>query len=375
MHKRIYTFRLSPTSHQRTLMENTLEVCRCVYNTTLCVRKTAWEEKKESISKFDTYNLLPEWKKENPEFTSVYSQVLQETQERVDFAFRHFFRRVKTGQTPGYPRFKGKGWYDSFTYPQYGGGVKLRESGLFLSKIGIIPVVLHRKISPLASIKRVTIKKKAGEWYASLFLHFSIFPICRNSKQKGIVGVDLGCRTFATLSDGSKIDNPKFTGTAGGKIAKAQRRLSRSETGTKKRTKARRALLKVWQKVDNQKTNFLHQESRKLVNRYNALVFEDLDVSEMVKKSKWKSLTKSILDSNWGQFVSLCSYKAENAGGKVIKVNPRNTTKTCSRCGALVEKTLNDRIHSCPFCLLKMDRDLNAAINILRLGQKSLASA
>jgi len=370
MRKESYKFNLRPTSAQKTLLEKSLELCRWTYNETLATRKNAWETKKKSISQFDTNKLLPIWKQTKPELSGVHSQVLQNVQERVDLAFRAFFQRVKKGEKPGYPRFKGFGRYDSFTYPQYGFGISLKDDGLHLSKIGVVEITLHRQIPVDAKIKRVTIKREINQW----FTIFSVeIPEHQKGKcGKGIVGIDLGCKTFAVMSDGKKIENPKFLKQALKKISKAQRRLAKKVKGTPEREKAKKVIGKVYRKVNNQRANFLHQESRKLVNRYETLVFEDLDIRQMVEQRPWHALNRTILDSSWDKFVFCCSYKAANAGGKVIKVNPKNTTKMCSRCGALVEKDLSERIHLCPNCGLKIDRDLNASINILRRGQSSL---
>jgi len=370
MYKISYKFRLNPTSHQETLLKGTLELCRWTFNETLATRKNAWESEQKSFSKYDTYNLLPNWKKTKPELSNVHSQVLQNVQERVDLAFRAFFLRLKKGEKPGYPRFKGFGRYDSFCYPQYKKD-SVGEDSIYLSKIGDVEILFHRQLPSSSIVKRLTIKKEGDSWYA-------IFSVEESEKKekcgKGIVGIDLGCKTFITLSDGNKVENPKFLKKSLKRIQKAQRKLSKQEKGTKERAKARKVVGKVYQKVNNQRSDFLHKTSRKLVDKYESLVFEDLDIKQMIESKPWHNLNRTIMDSSWDKFVFLCSYKAENAGGKVIKVNPKNTTKMCSRCGVLVVKDLSERVHSCS-CGLVMDRDLNASINILRLGQKSLASA
>jgi putative transposase len=372
MPKTSYKFRLQPAAAQETLLRATLELCRWTYNETLATRKNAWETEKKSIGFYQTKKLLPEWKIKKPELSGVHSQVLQNVHERVELAFRAFFQRVKKGDKPGYPRFKGFGRYDSITYPQYGNGVILNDEGLHLSKIGLVPLVLHREIPSTTVIKRVTIKREVDQWFA-------VFSVEGDSKKgkcgRGIVGIDLGCKTFITLSDGATVENPKFLGKAMKRIAKAYRKLAKQPKGTPERTKARKVLGKVYQKVNNQRSDFLHQTSRRLVNKYEVLIFEDLNIAQMVQAKPWHSLNRTILDASWGRFVIMCSYKAENAGGKVVKVNPKNTSKMCSRCGAIVDKDLSCRVHSCPACGLVLDRDLNASINILRLGQKSLVAS
>jgi putative transposase len=371
MQKKSYKFRLYPTAAQQTLFEKTLELCRWTYNETLAFRKNAWEQEQKSYSKFDTHNLLPQWKEAKPELKEAHSQVLCNVQERVDLAFRAFFQRVKRGEKPGYPRFKGRGWYKSLTYPQYGNGCTLKGDTLTLSKIGAVKVVLHRRLPAEAVIKRVTIKHESDKWYAA----FSVQQpdMLAKTHATGMVGIDLGCKSFVTLSDGSHIENPKFLKKATKRVKRAQRKLAKQKKGTPERSKARKVLGKVFQKVNNQRGDFLHQTSRQLVNRYKTIIFEDLKIQDMVQAKPWHALNRTILDASWDNFVFMCRYKAESAGGQVITVNPKNTTKQCSRCGALVEKDLAERTHRCPQCLLVIDRDLNAALNILRLGQQSLA--
>ena len=181
-----YKFRLNPTRHQRTLLNNTLELCRWVYNETLATRKNAWEQEKKSISCYDTIKMLPGWKKEKPELSQVYSQVLQEVCKRVDLAFKAFFRRVKAGEKPGYPRFRGWGWYDSFTYPQT--GFTLCDHGLLLSKIGGIKIVQHRPME--GKIKTLNISRDAvGNWYACFSCEVESMPLPESKKA---IGVDVG---------------------------------------------------------------------------------------------------------------------------------------------------------------------------------------
>ena len=373
MSKKSYKFRLTPTAAQQTLLKRTLELCRWTYNETLAHRKAQWEQHQKTCSRYDTNKLLPAWKQSKPELTNVYSQVLQNVQERVDLAFRGFFQRVKRGENPGYPRFLGFGRYDSLCYPQYGNGAVLNEDGLRLSKIGLVDITLHREIPAVAVIKRVTIKREVDKWYVVFSTQEP--ESAEGSCGNGTIGIDLGCKTFVVLSDGTGVENPRFLSRATKRIAKAQRKLARQTKGTPERARAEKVIGKVYQKVNNQRSDFLHQTSRRLVNKYEVLVFENLDIRDMVRSKPWHSLNRTIMDASWDKFVFMCSYKAANAGGKVITVNPRNTSKMCSRCGALVDKCLNERVHKCPHCSLRMGRDLNASINILRLGQKSLAAS
>lgn len=343
-------------------MEQTLEICRWVYNETLAMRKNAWEQEQRHISYYESKRQIPLWKKEHPELSGVYSQVLQDVSMRVDLAFKAFFRRLKSGEKPGYPRFKGKGRYDSFTYPQY--GFKLDGDRLHLSKIGDVKIVLHRPIE--GTIKTLTIRRSAtGKWYACFSVEYAPSPAPR---KETAVGIDVGLESFATLSNGEKIENPRFFRTDEKALAKAQRKLSKAEKGTPERKKARKIVAHVHERIANRRLNFAHQTSRQLVNRFGTIVFEDLNITNMQKNHH---LAKSIADVAWNMFITITKSKAEEAGSHVILVNPRNTSQMCSRCGMIVAKTLSDRVHSCPHCGLVMDRDQNAAINILRLGLQS----
>jgi len=360
-----YKFRIYPTKSQRTKMERTLDLCRWTYNKTLETRKTAWENEGKSMTKYETNNLLPAWKEEKPELNEVFSQVLQNVHERVDLALRAFFRRVKAGEKPGYPRFRGKGWYDSFTYPQK--GFKLDIGNLYLSKIGDIKIKLHRQIA--GKIKRLTARRAAtGKWFVCFSVEMEDQPK-PPWKDGSLVGIDVGLESFATFSNGEKIANPRFFREEEKELARVQRRLSKAPKGTPERKKALKVVERVHERIANKRYEFAHQVSHDLVDRFGLIAFEDLNIKGMVKNH---NLAKSISDVAWNMLVTLTSYKAANAGSMVVLVDPRNTSKMCSRCGILVEKLLSDRVHNCSQCGLSLDRDWNAAINILRLGLQSV---
>ncbi|HWQ20461.1 MAG TPA: transposase, partial [Methanotrichaceae archaeon] len=359
-----YKFRIRPTKSQSRKLERTLDLCRLVYNKTLAYRKDAWEKEGRSTTKYETNNLLPGWKFDDPGLCEVFSQVLQNAQERVDLGIKAFFRRVKAGENPGYPRFRGKGWYDSFTYPQF--GFKLQSGMLHLSKIGDVKIKMHRPVE--GHIKRLTIKRSAtGKWFACFSIE--IDEICPPWKDVSAVGIDVGLESFATLSNGEKIHNPRFFRSEESELARAQRRLSKAPKGTPERKKALKVVQRVHERIANKRYDFAHQLSHDLVSRFGTICFEDLNIKGMLHNH---CMAKSISDVAWKMLVNITSYKAASAGSMVILVDPRNTSKVCSRCGTIVEKSLSDRVHKCPCCGLHLDRDLNAAINILRLGMQSL---
>lgn len=359
-----FKYRFYPTKSQRALLEQAIEECRWVWNKTLDFRKCAYDQEQKFVSLYQTSAELTKWKDNRESLNSVHSQVLQQVQVRVDLAFKAFFRRVKAKENPGYPRFKGKGRYDSFTYPQT--GFKLEGNKLKLSKIGTVKIKIHRPIE--GRIKTCTIRRTNGKW----FVRFSCVdvPVQQSLASDQAIGIDLGLTSFATKSDGSKVDNPRFFRQEEQALKKAQQRLSKAENGSIERSKKRKVVARIHERISNKRNDFAHQLSHKLVNEYGIIVFEDLNIKRMLEAGT-RGLNKSIGDAAWNQLVQLTSYKAENAGRKVILVDPRNTSKMCSRCGKIVDKELSDRIHSCPHCKLKLDRDWNAAINILRLGLQS----
>lgn len=361
-----FKYRLQPSKSQRTRFMQTLELCRWVYNETLATRKNTWEQERKTLSLYDTNKLLTGWKHQHPQLKDVYAQVLQNVQERVDLAFRAFFRRVKASEKPGYPRFRGYGWYDSFTFKQ--GGFKLLDNRLFLSKIGPVKIIPHRPIE--GRIKTLTVQRDAiGNWYTCFACEVKAEPLPYNYQA---VGIDVGLESFATLSNGMKVENPRFFRRDEKEFVKAQRRLSKAEKGTPERMKRRKAVQHIHKRIANRRKNFAHKLSGELVDSFGLIAFEKLNGKTMLQNH---CLAKSISDAAWNQLIQYTMYKAENAGRVVVLVDPRNTSKRCSCCGTLVEKSLSVRVHACPVCGFLIDRDENAAHNILRLGLESLGDA
>ncbi len=367
-----FKYRIYPSSAQETQLNQQLELCRWVYNETLATRKNSYEQDGVSLSYYDTKKLLPIWKSDKPALKRVHSMVLQDVTMRVDLAYQAFFRRVKLGEEEvGYPRFKGYGRYDSMCYPQYGNGVKLDGNLLNLSKIGSVKVELHRELC--GTPKTVCIRRTStGKWFATFSCEREAKPLPEEPKR---IGIDVGTATFATLSDGSKIKNPRFFKRDAKKLADAQRRLEKAGKGTPKRIRRKKIIAHIHERIANKRSDFAHKLSRQWVNTYGVIVLEDLNIVGMMEEHKiifGNKLNKSIADVAWNQLAQFTAYKAEDAGRLCLRVDPRNTSKMCSRCGsprgALVPKELSDRVHNCPHCGLVLDRDYNAAINILALG-------
>ena len=368
--RKTYKYRIYLTKGQRRILEQQLEECRWLYNQILATRKNAYEQSGISLRLYDLQNAIPAWKEARPSLKLVHSLVLQNVNIRVDLAFQAFFQRKKHGaQEPGYPRFKQRGRYDSITYPQYGNGVRLDGARLILSKIGAVQAVLHRPIEGTPKTVILT-RARTGKWYAAFSCETEAQPL---PPTEHITGVDVGLASFATLSNGEKVENPRFYRKDEADLKRVQKRKDAAKKAQDwdENAKQKALLAKIHERIANRRSDFAHKQSRKLVNTYQVIVFEDLE-PQVMGKSKGRSLRKSILDVAWTQFMSMTLSKAEEAGRAVILVSPRNTSKMCSQCGELVEKRLSDRTHSCPNCGLVMDRDENAALNILQRGLQTL---
>ena len=358
--KKTFQFRIYPNKNQEVKLNRTLSTCRHLYNNALAERKRQSElnelmrdfgifpwGKPEWINYYDQADELTETK--TPYQKEVFSQVLQNVLKRVDRSFKNFYNGF------GYPRFQGRNRYNSFTYPQSGFGL---EGKLNLSKIGHVKIILHREIE--GKIKTCTIKKDIDQWYVTFSCEIDnpILPV----EIKEPIGIDVGLRSLLTLSNGEQIEPPEFLRESEKKLTQEQKRLSRKKKRSQNRNNQRIIVAKVHRRIRNQRKDFAHKTSRKLVNTYDHIVFEDLQIRNMVQNHH---LAKSISDAGWSQLINFTKSKAEYAGKVVELVNPRNTSQNCSECGNSVPKYLSVRVHSCPFCGLELDRDHNAAINIL----------
>ncbi len=362
-----YKYRLYPSKGQERKMLKTLDECRWLYNHFLEQRKTTFRDTGIGLALYDQLRTLPQIKLERESISSVYSQVLQDVGTRIDLAYKEFFRRVKSGEKPGYPRFRGEGQYSSFCYPQVPKGCKINKDNVYLSKIGSVKLVFHRPL--VGTPKKVCIRRaSSGKWFMTVTCEFEIERVSQPQKS---IGIDVGLNHFATLSSGETIDNPRFFRKEENELAKANRRLSKKPKGTPARSRGKKVVARVHERIANRRKNFAHQESRKIVNRFGLIAVEDLSINRMVHNH---CLSKSIMDAAWSEFAQFLSYKAEWAGRKFVAVNPAYTSQNCSSCGHRQVMPLGDRIYNCPDCKLSIDRDLNASLNILALGLQSIGS-
>ena len=367
--RKTFQYRIFPTHKQTSILEQTLDNCRWLYNHLLEQRKNTWESEKKNLSCFDQCNTLKQLKINQPKLTAVHSQTLQNIATRIDLAFKAFFRRIKHGEKPGYPRFRGKFRYDSFTYPQ--SGFKLLKNIVQLSKIGNIKIKSHRPIK--GKIKTCTVKRMpTGKWFVSFSCEIKREPLKLSIEPS--IGIDMGLESFATLSNGEQFENPRFFRQEEKALAKTQRKFSKQDKASKTRTKARKVVAHVHERIKNKRHNFSHQLARKLVNRFNNIIVEDLSINDM-QKDNFRCINKSIADAAWRMFLELLTFKAEYAGKHCIQVNPAYTSQTCSRCGNRQKLKLSDRMYHCPCCNLSLNRDENAALNILALGLQDIGSA
>lgn len=360
-----YKFKISPSKAVQTRFEQTLDLCCELYNGALQERRDAWKLNRISINYHIQRAQLPDIKLIRPEYDDVYSQVSQDVLRRLSKAFDNFFRRVKRGEKPGHPRFKARSRYDSFTYVQ--SGFKIVGDKLILSKIGSVRIKQHRPIE--GTIKTCTIKRETNGWYVVFACETEDVPLNKNIYNP--IAIDVGLTHFMTLSNGEKVGNPRFFKTDERALAKAGRRLSKEQKGSVRFKKRVRVLQKIHRRIKNRRNDFAHQESHKLVNRFDALFFEDLSIDKMMQNG---FLAKGIADVAWNQLISFSSYKAANAGKVCKTVNPKGTSQRCSDCGNKVQKDLSVRVHHCTSCGLKICRDLNAALNILTLGLQSVGN-
>ena len=354
--------KLRPTPAQERALEDVLWRCRELYNTALEQRITAYQRRHVSISRYEQEAELKAIRAEFPEYAAIHSHILQEVLARLDKTYQAFFRRVQRGEKAGFPRFKGRNRFHSFTYKEYGNGARLDNGVLVLSKIGRISVHWSRPIE--GTPKTITVSKEADGWYVAISCaDVPVHPVPPTGQETGI---DLGLESFATLANGQPIFTSAYYRKAEAYLRRCARRVARRKKASHRRRKAVVLLAKAHQHIARQRRDFHHKEARKLLQAYDVIYHEDLRVANMVRNHQ---LAKSIADAGWSAFLSILTFKAASAGKRVVAVNPAFTSQMCSGCGVMVTKGLSVRWHLCPACGTSLHRDHNAALNILRLGQ------
>ena len=336
--------------------EQTLSVCRELYNAALQERRDAYKKTGKSVNYCDQANQLIEIKAVREDIAGLHSQVVQDVLRRTERTYDAFFQRILKKERAGFPRFKPKSGYNSFTYPQ--SGFRLEGDKLHLSKIGSIRLRLSRPVE--GKIKTCSVKRQVEGW-------FVIFTAEENQSRYiprtgEAVGIDVGIENFCALSTGEIIENPHYLSKAEHELKIAQRKVTKKIGGGSNRSKAIFVLAKKHLKVANQRRDFFYKSSLHLIRKFDQIVVEDLNIRGMVKNNH---LAKSIGDAAWGTFINILSFKAESAGRKVMKVQPQFTSQDCSNCGVRAGKALAVREHRCIICGFAAHRDVNAAKNIL----------
>ena len=353
-----YSYRLVPNRKQHGALECILESQRALYNAALQERIAAYS-RGITLTYFDQAKELTEWRQSDEEAAKIPSRLQRATLKRLDEAYKAFFRRVKQkAANPGFPRFRGKGWWDSFGFHEFVGisfdGRSLRFKGM----PGALRVHLHRAMPESAPIRSCIFKRDTKGWKIGFTVQV---PSANQREGDRNVGIDLGISIFAALSDGGFIPSLRAARRAQRELRTAQRSLSRKRLGSKRRQKARAQLARCHAKTARVRSNYLHEASARLVRDYDVVAVEALNVQGLARGF----LARDVNDAGWRKFLSMLRYKAERAGVRIIKVNARYSSQECSACGAIVQKELNERWHRCAQCGLSIARDLNAARNIL----------
>jgi putative transposase len=386
--RRAYKFLLRPTARQATALAACLEDHRQLYNAALEERREAWKRHTAPISYYSQAAQLPQIRVADPDGQGRWSAgSQQQTLRRLDKAFAAFFRRVTAGQKPGYPRFRGRGRFDTVDWPALKNGARWDSvpqpavTRVYLLGVGHVRVHQHRAVQ--GSVKTVSVKREGDRWY--VILACDDVPARRLPATGAAVGIDMGVVSFLTTSDGDQVPNPRPLAAAAARLAAAQRSLARKKPGSSRRCKATHQVATLHAKVKRTRLDHAHKLALSLIRDHDLIVHEALQVANMTRRPKprpaadgtWQlngaaaksGLNKSILDAGWGVFLGVLRAKAESAGRVIVEVSPRHTSQMCSRCGHVAAgNRVTQAWFRCLACGHRSHADLNAAQNILRAG-------
>jgi putative transposase len=363
---RSYKYLLRPNTEQEQQLDFLVWQSRLAYNAALEQRITTYRETGKGIGYGEQWVHFRDMRRESPETLGrVNASSLQHLLRRLDKSFSAFFRRIKTGEKPGFPRFKSRNRFDSIEYT-YGDGCKLRQNehgrwSFYVQNVGDLRICSHRAIPTNAKIKHAVVKRAGERWYICLMLELPNPEKCRIATENQ-VGVDVGLKSLAALSTGELVENPRWLRESLAKLRRLQRHASRQVKGSRRQQQTYQQIARLHAQVANQRADYLHKVSTQLVAENDLIAIENLSLAFMNRN---KHLSLSSHDAGFGLFRQMLEYKAESAGIQVVAVNPSNTTQSCSGCGSIVPKGLSVRVHACPDCGLVIDRDVNAARNIL----------
>ncbi|MCG7336138.1 transposase [Sporosarcina sp. ACRSM] len=363
-------YEIFPTEEQKEIVERWLHYCRQLYNSVLLDKQRKYKQKKENYNRYDMQKQLTIDKQGYPFLKEIPSQPLQEVFLRVTKAFDNYFRKDAS-----YPKLKKHKEYNSLTFPQFGLNNKgyryamsfSANGKLYNTKLGEVDILLHRPLK--GRIKQLIIKRQGHRWYAIFCVERQAVP--SSIDLNNAVGIDVGLNQYAVLSNGAVFENPRFLRKQEKQLKKVQRALSKKKKGSANYAKQAQRVRQHYEKVANQRRDFLHKLSFNLSKDYSVIAVENLNIRNMVKNRK---LSKSISDAGWGMFRKMLAYKCEKQGGALVKVEPTYTTQDCSACGERVKKSLSIRTHICIKCGTVLDRDHNASLNILEKGLKQLST-
>jgi len=382
---RTFKYRLHPNASQTRVLDDWRRQCCDLYNAALEERNIHWQrchEVQREYAALDCKMTRDEKKQRGISYSTQSAQltalrqsdliwrgapveVQRSALRRVDRAFAAFFARCGRGEKPGHPRFRSKRRYASFEI----GRVNVSKDRVHVPKLGHVKMKLHRAI--IGEIRNATIRHDAtGKWWVSFQCDIGEAPtkvLAQDISPEGMVGIDLGLSELVTLSTGETIENPRCARRGAEQLTKRQRRLARKQKGSKNRERQRALVAEDHAHVANQRLDYARKEAKKLVDRFNVIFYENINLRGLCRGF----LSKSFADAAWGLFLRCLASKAEEAGKHVVPTDARQTSQLCSACGQLVEKTLSERVHRC-VCGLTLDRDHNAAINVLARGRRAL---
>jgi putative transposase len=356
---RTFRYPLRPTRGQETVLTSWLSACHELYNAALEERRDAWRKQHISITKIDQQKELTELRAADAQWRSVPVEIARSALVRLDLAFRALFRRVSSGQTPGFPRFRSRDRYNSFAISYGKGNFRIDSDRVCLPKLGSVRFHKYRELQ--GKIQHVFVGRTVRGWSISFVCDLGSAP--DKIQVRSTVGIDLGLEKFATFSNGERVENPRFLRVSEETLARRQRSLTRKRRGSTSHQHAKRLVNRAHEHIRNQRLDFARKLACSLFDRFDLVAYEDLQVSRMVHGD----LAKSIYDAAWGVFIGAITCKTESAGKWAVPTDPRRTSQRCSSCGAVAKKSLKQREHRCS-CGFVAHRDHNAALNIETLG-------